>query len=397
MVAGGVAAQVLNALSGLLVARLIGSQAYGDYALAFSLAGAFSFAFLFGLDGVLVREVARTPGQAGFLFWSAAVPALIWSSVLLVLILALGLGLGYSQPVRSVLLWIAPAVALKALADLSRSALRGFERFDLDARLQIIVGVFTFILVGLGLSLSTTVYGAALGILAGQAFGLSLATLTLRPLLRPGGAYRWAVSRRLIQQALPLGLAFTMLGAGLRLDMLVLGLWVSANDLGLYAAALNIAMLPRALSLVSAAFLPRLVIANRQGRASFVTLFKWGFSLHFLLAVVMGLTLALAASFLLGLFYGPGYTTAAPALRLLGGMSALLFLNTYAWQLLIALRRPALIALAALLSLSLAGLLAALLVPRLGIGGAGLAALARELCHLALLAFFLLKEIRASS
>jgi O-antigen/teichoic acid export membrane protein len=397
LVLGGAAAQVLHALAGLLVARLAGPDAYGDYALAYSLAGAFGFVFLFGLDGILVREVARTPAQVGLLFWSAAAPVLLVSSGLLVLILSLAPGLGYSPQVRAVLLSVAPAVALKALAGLPRAALRGLERFDLDARIQTLAGGFTLILVGFGLSLSTTANGAALGLLAGQALGLSLALLTLQPHLRAKGAYRWAVSFRLVKQAMPLGFAFTLVGAGLRLEMLVLGRWATANELGLYAAALNIAMLPRALSLVSAAFLPRLALAYPHGRRLFVALFKWGWGLHLLLAAGLGLALNLSAKVLLELFYGPSFTTAAPALRLLSAMSALLFLNTYAWQALIALRRPSRIALAALPSLSLAGSLAALLVPRLGITGAALAALARELCQLALLVLFLLKEARASS
>lgn len=393
LVLGGLAAQGLAALTGLMVARLLGPSAYGVYAAAFALVGAFAYTFTFGLDGILVREIARHPAQAGVIVPSAGLPALIWSLVLVVFLIALGAWLGDSSQLGALLLVAAPATGLRGLVVQARAALRGFERLGLDAILQSAEGVAALLLVCAAIRVRPSAFYAGAGILLGELLAFSLALFILHLYFGPFQSFHPLVFRRMLRAALPLGLTFTLIGVNLRLELLLVGVLSSPYEVGIYAAALAITMLSRPLSLLSAALLPRLAAAYGQVPGAFRTLFRRGLLFAAAPGAALGLATSLFASPLLILLYGPDYLGGASALRILGLVSALLFLNTYLWHALIAMDRPGRLAVAVLASLPPALALSCWLVPVRGSVGAAWAALGREALQVAVLSFFVARKL----
>jgi O-antigen/teichoic acid export membrane protein len=392
LVLGGVVAQGLAALTGLLVARSLGPTGYGAYFGGFALVYAFAYTFSFGLDSIVVREIARRPGEAGIIIPSVGIPLVIWSVLLVVFIITLG-GWYTDSPQVATLLWVAaPAMGFRGLVNQVRAALRGYERVDLDAMIQSAEGTASLAFACIALHIRRSAVYAGSGILLGELLAFSFALFLLYKHSGPFHTFHALVSRRMIRAALPLGLTFTLIGINLRLDMLVLSACFPEQEVGLYGAALGIAMLSRSLSLVSAALLPPLSAAHQRGTQAFNALFVRGMIYVAATGLVVGLGASLFAPALLMLLFGPDYLGAAPTLRILGLMSALLFLNTYLWQALIATNRQSHIMIAVLVSLAATLALSCALIPAYRSMGAALAALGRELIQLVALFFFVAKN-----
>ncbi len=384
LLAGNGVAQALAAVMGLLLARTLGPHEYGLYATAFSLALAFLYTALMGLDSVVPREVARDPERAGHVAFSALIPALLWLPVLVLLILGTGLALGYSPQVRALLLPAALVTGVRGLVNLFRSVLRGLERMDLDAAVQAVENGLVLGGVVLALLVSPTIRGAVWAILIAEALSLVPAGLWVVRMTHP---LIWEVrrAREMVIAALPLGLTFTLVGLNMRLDTLVLSLFRPAREVGLYNAAVSLMMLARSVALMAAAFLPPLSFLARRDEAAFARLRDQGLLWMTVPGVGIGVAMSLLAPFLLGVLYGAPFLSAAPALRILGVGTITVFLNAYFWQVLIARGEQGTIARTTVVSLLLSLVFAAVLVPRWGAPGAAGAVLVREVAQLALL------------
>ena len=389
LLVGNLAAQALAAGMGLLLARGVGPDGYGLYATAFSLAMAFTYTALMGLDSIVPREVAQNPHAAGRVALSALYPALLWFPGLVLLILGAGWALGYPTDVRALLLPAALITALRGLVNLLRSVLRGLERMDLDAAVQTIENGLALFGVGVVLLLSPSVLGAAVAILTAEVLALLLSGFWTGRLTRPrGGEFRLA--KEMVLAALPIGLTFTLIGLNLRLDILLLSLFRPAGEVGFYSAAVSLMMLARSVSLMAAAFLPRLSALDRRDEEAFARLRDQGLQWILVPGLAIGVAMGLLSPFLMGFLYGAPFLPAAPALRILGGASIAMFLNTYFWQVLIARGEQGTIARITAGSLVLSSGIALALIPQWGALGAAIAALGRETMQAVLLGWSVL-------
>ena len=384
LVGGNLAAQVLATAMGLLLARGMGPHGYGLYATVFSLAMAFTYATLIGLDSIVPREVARNPQEAGRVALSAFYPALLWFPGLVLLILGTGWALGYPSNIRTLLLPAALVTGVRGLVNLLRSVLRGLERMDLDAAVQTAENGLALVGVFVALCLSPSVLDAMLAILIAEILSVILAGVWVDRLARPLG-WESRLAKEMLTAALPLGLTFTLIGLNMRLDILLLSLFRPAQEVGLYNAALSLMMLARSVSLMAAAFLPQLSALAQRDEKTFARLRDQGLQWILVSGVGIGVGMGILAPFLLSFLYGAPFLPAAPALRVLAGASIAMFLSTYFWQVLIAQGEQRTIAWITGSSMAFSVGVALVLIPWWGTVGAAIAALAREMLQVILL------------
>lgn len=377
MVAGSGVAQLLAALAGLVLARQVGPEGYGLYTAAFALSSVFAYAAPLGLDTIVPRQIARQPARLGTVARSALYPVLLWIFPLAFGIGGSGLLVGYSEEPQS-LLWLAAWITgVRGVINLLRAVFRGIERMDWDALIQVLEGGLVLAGVALGLRIAPTVWSAVLFTLLGEMVTLALAGLWVRGVVGPA---RWdpALAWAMIREAFPLSLAFTLVGLSLRLDILVLSLLQPAREVGIYGAAVGVVMLTRSLSTMAAAFLPRLSALAAQDHRAFIRLRDQTFRLVAAVGLGLGGGISLLASLLIGWLYGSDFTEAVSPLRILGIMSAALFLNTYFWQVLIARGEHRVIVRSTVIAMLVSLPLAVLLIPGAGAPGAAGVALFRE-------------------
>ncbi len=328
LLAARVFAQALTLLFTLAVARTLGEQGFGQFAFISATVAIANVVTTFGLDTMLIRDVAarRSPATGGLradaptgLFSAALLIQLGLSAVVLVALLALGPRLpNQTAATQPALLVAALSLIPLAFSTVFSAILRGRGRM----RAYALFSGATAASLGLGAGLlwrrGGTLLDAALILLAAQTGGAIVAFLLYRRASAWPGRWPWP-TRRQLGRAWRTGgvLAGLMILAVLyqRLDVLLLSLLAGDAATGFYAAAVRIL---EALKMLPGAFfgalLPMVVAGGRPEvhrayRLSFVALL----GLSVLLAAI---TAALAGP-LIGWLFGPAFAPAVTPLRII--------------------------------------------------------------------------------
>jgi O-antigen/teichoic acid export membrane protein len=395
LVVGSFLVMLLGAVAGLIVARILGPEQYGVFTTGLVLPGALSLSFLLGIDGILTREIARKPEQAGQLFTSAFYPILAWTGFLSLIILWLGRIIGYSPVTYSVLIFGIVIFWFRSLAVLYRTVVRGMERMSYDVLIQlgenlpgiILIPIFFFLF-------SPSAFNAAIAFAFAALLSVITGAYLCRTLLVDRHRFNLSVARELFMASFPLLLMITLLGLNIRLDTLILSLLSSERQVGLYGAAIGILTLSRSISIsYSASLLPRLSVSYLDHLEEFKMIWEKGLRYIVILSILIGISVSLYAPLLLTVLYGKDYSEGVPALRILGITIILLSINTYLWNVLISINKQIQVAIAAFGGLIATIVFSLLLVPSYGSVGSAWATVGRELSQLVLLSWFLRNKV----
>jgi O-antigen/teichoic acid export membrane protein len=389
---GSLIAQFLLAITGLSIARSFGANDYGKYAASFALAGAFAYAFSMGIDAVVPREIARETWPASVTYMSYILPAILWGIVLSVFLISLGSLLGYSSDVMRLFVLVTPIVAVRSLSGLARSALRGIERMDLDAVIQVFSAFLVLICVGITIHMVSTITSVTMAMLFADVISMLICLIVAWRLTGSSFAFDGQILKSLMGKALPLGITFAIIGFNWRFDTIILSLFRSEGEVGLYSAAFGVVTFLGAASLVSGALLPRLSRLDAANDAGFQIL--WEIGLRYILIIGLGITVIACffAPDLLNMLYGPDYSGAVPIMKILGLTLVFLFVNRFLWHALIAKGRQNSVLVSALFSSATMILFSFVLVPEFGGSGSGFVAIIRDVSLTLVLLLFAAKE-----
>ena len=128
----------------ILAGRSLGSHDFGVFSFALSLASIFAIITDFGLDDLVVREVARDRRLAGPYFGKIVVWKLILSIIALTVLVLTVNALKSSQIVRVVTYLLGSMAIFRSFITTVRAFFRAFERFDLEARLVVTDRILLF-------------------------------------------------------------------------------------------------------------------------------------------------------------------------------------------------------------------------------------------------------------
>ncbi|ANU07114.1 flippase [Paraurantiacibacter namhicola] len=320
----GILHRVLGLGVALVLARHLGTYAYGQYAFATSLVAMLAVVSTFGVPPVTMRELARHHENADFGRMAGQVRA-GWTYTFITVALALAVGLlvlpaggwmaAFDRPTYLVALALVPAGAALALIC---GQLQGLRQAIQSSLPSLVVQPIAMLLLVVGLVLLA---GAKLS--AAQAMALNVAT-TLLALV-----FAWSRLRHYFPKEAraadpiapdpqwPIVLPFVLL-AGLsfingRADVIMLGAIATPDDVGLYRVAFQGAQLVGfPLLAIGSAFAPEVAALGRKARPEALgrllglgaTLTGLGALLAFLGAFVAG---KWAIAFVLGTVYIPAW------------------------------------------------------------------------------------------
>ena len=371
------------AIRGLIVARVVGPEGYGDFVLAIILASTFMYGFMLGMDVIIPRELAQTPSSLAVLLPSVFIPAVIWSVLLVFLIYGLGYLFQYSREVLILLLFTGPIVAIQALTSLIRSVYRGMERMELDTYSRIVEGVLGLVLVGSIALLTASILSSTIAFFVSVVLAFLVFLWWALRLISGRISFDRSLFKRILYASLPLGIAVIVAQSGQSISTLTLGKLASSQDVGFYGAALGCAMMLRPLHLAySSAFLPRLSAQALFSIDKPLAAHESGLRYALVISLPVGVATLMLAPFLIRLFYGEQYIEGVQALRILGLAGIFLFINTYFWQVFAALGSAKAVLNISIASILVALILALLLIPTFGTMGAAMAELSREAIQL---------------
>jgi O-antigen/teichoic acid export membrane protein len=338
----------LNYLFSIFLARMVGPDTFGVFALGVTVFNTVALILIFGLDAGVTRLLSHHLAAERFdrarrTVWSAAgmggMLGLLGGALLWFFAPAVATAL-YHQPALSpVLRWFAAALPAAVVAAICLSALQSF----LAVRYTVLVKYLweptgKFVLAGLLLAAGWGLVGAVGGIVLTLTVSALCVLIALSRVTRNGRSrIEWSRDeiRSLMAFGLPLSVGQIFAVLAPRSDIFILGYWVSTQEVGVYLAAFQTAAV---LALVLGSFeslyapmLARCVAARQWNKIQ--DLYRAMARLTVMLVIPVCLLLVIFAREVLGWFGEPfvagagclvflalGHLLCSP----LGGSSALL-------------------------------------------------------------------------
>ena len=325
------------------IARKLGPGGFGDITFALALTGQLLSVFGFGLDMVLVREVARQPRSLGAFMGSGLVlKSLAVFPALLITAAVVEFG-GYSSDARLATYLIGLSVAIDTIENAWNAAFQAFERQEFTSAII----VFQRLVTG-GLVLVVLAAGAGVIAVSGIFLVTSVATILvamrlLRFVTAPAWSFRRSRLMPLVRMSVPVGLATLLLTVLLRLDTVLLSLLTNNHEVGIYGSAFRLFESTMFLSWsLHAAIFPWLSRKNIENRTQLARGYEIGLLVMVALLTPIGVAFALLAEPIINLIYGEAFDAAVSPLRLLGVVVVAFGVNTLTNATLAAHDRPGL-------------------------------------------------------
>jgi O-antigen/teichoic acid export membrane protein len=320
---------VLAVLMTLFLPRYLGAAGSGQLHLATSIWTIVGVVAAFGMDALVVKEIARDPERA---------PELLSTSALLRSIFFLvgtGLVLLYSRAAQyaDITLWIILIIGVSSffgsLSAAFQANLQGLERMEFSSLGQIIektlvtLGSIALLLMGFGVVQVAII--AALGSMSGVLVQL----LALRRLQKLKFVANFQLMKWMISSSLP----FLFIGAFIviygQIDTILISLFVDERGVGLYGVTDRLIgtlfFIPSIIITSTGPALCRMFVSEPQ---AFAQLLRKSFDLTILIAVPIGLGVMLIANPVVVLLFGAGFTDSGPILAVRGVVLIMAFLNT---------------------------------------------------------------------
>ena len=354
----------------VVIARLLGAEATGNFFLIVAIAVIGSSFVGLGAGGLVLREVSRDPGRAGIVFGQAQALSLVSFPLLLPLVSAIA-ALVVDQAVA---LWIILAIAASDLlaARLLTTSWSLFIAREEQVRASLLICLMPLARVSLGAMIAFWPPEERLGVFAllyfCASFGVALVAMVIvRRVIGPA-----PLSLRGYEGLSGFSFSMTWLNVALQgeSDKVMLGLFGSPALVALYAVAARLmdgaAMPPRALREVLQA---RMFRAGAAGSAEALRLTCRLIPAIVIYGLAIWLGFWLLAPVIAPLF-GPGFEGLAAILPILGALPLLRALSEFGAEIFMASDRPAVQAVTQSLMTLLRLTLGAILISAWSLNGA---------------------------
>ncbi|HLD50301.1 MAG TPA: flippase [bacterium] len=317
----------VNFFSGVLIVRSLGSEAYGQYSFIYVFLGFFETFMDFGLNNILVREVAQRPEETPKLLGNAVLLRLILAGISIPLSWTLVSCLGYPAPVR-----FGVYLASLQLFLVFRSL------FEIIFRLKLMMvwpafwngvrALLNFALIALAFYMHA---GVPLFILAAIVSGfISMTGLIVFSLRFTPYSFQWdgVILRRLIRECWPLAASNILTLFCLRIDVILLSKLRGFAEVGLYNAALRIteSFGILAISLMSSLY-PLLSEAYLQDRDRFNKMIGTAYRVLLFASLPLAVGGFFTGRELIMMLFGAAYASSGTALVILLGYMTAYFIG----------------------------------------------------------------------
>jgi len=380
----------------IVIARILGTKAFGLYSYVFTYAGVFGIFYDFGLDVTLTKKVAVDKEETNIIGQLLFLKSVTCGFIFLFYFL-----LGYLiLHISSSLLILAGLGVLGAsFISFGCAYFRGIERLDYEALFGILQK-FIFIPLAILAAIKLEVKGIFASLASSNLLILMMVFIFLRKRelninIKPHNfSETFDIFRK---EALPLFFIALFTFLYFRVDMLMLKWFKGEEVVGVYAASYRLmegfTLFPSALM---AALFPRLAYYASVDKNSFITYFSKGLILLSTLAALLFLlSLIFGKKFVL-LLYGPNYRASCSLFIWLMAALSLIYPNFILTQSIIAINQQYIYALVSFIAFIANIALNLLLIPKYSATGAAISTIFTELIlglSLAIVLFTTLRQL----
>jgi len=391
MLLTGVGSRMANVLLFAFIARHLGAEPAGAFKLALTYTAIFLSLSQWGLDELLVRDVAQDRRQAGLFTLHFGVARLVFSAGAYVVLLALlYLVLPYAPSTRLLISLVGLTLVADGLSFLGQALFNAFEDLRFPALVAAVTGMgkalggvlalfvtagqtpfVRVVVVGSVFALSSWIGVGAYGLGVLYLLGKSSACARSLPL-------RW--DRRFLShkvgQASTFGLINVFYVIEFQFDAVLLSLFLGEQAVGWYGVAQTVftvfLLVPQAYRTALYPVMSRLYAEEGGGGHRLQKLYGVSFQFLFFLGLPLAVGVTLLAPEITALFFGQPVAPAAGALRWIAWALLIQFLNVPDARLMLASGRQRQAARFLAISMGVSLLANLSLIPLLGVPGVGL-------------------------
>jgi len=370
-----VLSMVVALFVGVYVARYLGPERFGLLSYAGSFVGLFTALATLGLDGIMVRELVKTPERRdellGTAFWLKAGGAiLMWIGI------AAAVPFTHNDTQTNILIVIiAFAIIFQAfnVIDFNYQA-EVKSKFVVYAHLvQLVVSsIIKLILVWISAPL---VYFACVFLLDAVVHSVGLTAMYLKNTGKVWHwKWRWETAKELLRDSWPLILSGMVISVYMKIDQVMIKEMLDAKQVGLYAAAVRLSeawyFVPMA---ITSSVFPAIINAKKQSEAFYYQRLQQLYDLMVWLAVAIALPTTFLAPWVIRVLYGDAFSPAAGVLSIHIWAGVFVFLGVANGRWIIAENLQYIATIRSTAGAMVNVVLNILLIPNYGINGAAIA------------------------
>ena len=309
---------VVTLIVGIYVARYLGPLRFGLLSYAISFTGLFIALATLGLDGIMVRELVRTPERkdeligtafwlkigGAFLMWSGIVAAIPFTenntqTNILIAIIAFGIifqafkviDLNYQAEVKSKFVVLAQIIQL------------------------VVSSAIKLVLISLSASLIWFAWVILIETIVLTIGLIAIYLLSGNKIL--SWKWRWKIARQLLGDSWPLILSGMVISIYMKIDQVMIKEMLNAEQVGIYAAAVRLSeawyFIPTAI--ISSIF-PAIINAKKQAEKIYNERLQKLYALMLWMGVAIALPTTLMASWIIRVLYGDAFAPASEVLSI---------------------------------------------------------------------------------
>ncbi|WP_172567624.1 flippase [Vibrio fluvialis] len=386
---------LLGLLVSAWVARYLGPTQFGELAYVLAYLAFFQAIALLGMDGIVVRDIAKNKNKAGEILGTACILRLtVGFSCWIIAIAGMALANGWQD--RSVYI---TALAGASLIFQSADTIDLWFQSQSQSRRTVVAKLFAY-LISNGFKILLILNGAPLiAFAAVMAVEVFLAAAALIFAYRKYSCdQRWQLtphrSTKMLKESWPFILSGLSIIVYMRIDQLMIKEMLGQTELGIYAAVLPLAMLWSFIPMtLSVSFAPMVARAKQQGECEYWLCLSKIFRGFALLGWLICIPIFLLSSFIVNTLFGSAYSSGAQVLSII--IFTNLFINMGVAQSLWILNegRSKLSLYKTCFGAIVCVILNYFLIPLLGITGAAISAVAAQLCSTVLANIFLCRNV----
>jgi O-antigen/teichoic acid export membrane protein len=313
-----VLSMVVALFVGVYVARYLGPERFGLLSYAGSFVGLFAALATLGLDGIVVRELVKTPERSdellGTSFWLKAGGAiLMWIGI------ATAIPFTHNDTQTNILIIIiAFAVIFQAfnVIDFNYQA-EVKSKYVVYARLVslVISSVTKLVLVWFAAPL---VWFACVFLLDAVVLAIGLTAMYLKNTGKVWYCkWKWQTAKELLKDSWPLILSGMVISIYMKIDQVMIKEMLGAEEVGIYAAAVSLSeawyFIPVA---ITSSVFPAIINAKKQGEELYYQRLQKLYDLMVWLAVAIALPTTFLAPWVIRVLYGEAFLPAAGVLSI---------------------------------------------------------------------------------
>jgi O-antigen/teichoic acid export membrane protein len=303
----------------VVVPRSVGAAEWGEWSIGFAVSLIARAALDFGINTVLLKEVAKDRSRAEEYVGAAIAAKLVLAAPLFLAVLGFSYIAGYSPHTRLILAIIAATTTLSFVGTPTVLALQALEKMHVNAIGSILTNtVLTVLAVFLVKFAATGMVSITLVNFGAVALGIALQWVWLGRLVKIRPVFRWNLMRTLFVDGLPYWASTLFLTVYVFVDGVLISIFCSPQEVGWYGVAIQIiatlGFLPYA---VTTAVFPALSSSFGKDREEMAMLAGRSFRFLMTMGIPASVGLGLVANSLVLSVYGRPFAPAEPVLTLL--------------------------------------------------------------------------------